>query len=64
MEETIDFCFRNHEDIYIVFELCGNSNLFLMQFMFKRAKISLFKLSLRIDFKTLVQSFAWVILDT
>ena len=41
-----------------------NSNLFLMEFMFIWAKISLFELSLCNAFKTLMQSFACVTLDT
>ena len=41
-----------------------NSNLFLMEFTFIRAKTSLSELSLRNAFKTLMQSFAWVTLDT
>ena len=42
----------------------GNSNLFLMKFMFIWAKISLIELSLRNAFKTLMQSFACATLDT
>ena len=41
-----------------------NSNLFLMEFMFTWAKISLFELSLPNVFKTLMQLLACVTLDT